>query len=747
MEKRLFIVSNRLPVNVETNGTESVLKPSSGGLVSAISSYLEKESHEPDQVFDKQFWVGVPGCTPGVWSSVKHGVSAEGYEYVPVFVNKKSYDAYYNGTSNSVLWSLFHYFPSFAEFNGGHYEQYKYVNGEFLNVLIKYLQPNDVVWIHDYHLLPLAAMIRQAIPEITIGFFLHIPFPSFEIFRIMPKRWQRELLEGVLGADLIGFHTTDYALHFLKCVHMILGVEHDMYTLSYQNRLVRIGIFPISIDFYKFYDAYDKPVIQKLRTQMRKQFPDKKIIFSADRLDYTKGVNNRLKAYEYFLRKYPEYHEQVVFVMVIVPSRDVISRYAERKKMIDEYIANLNSRVGNFRWQPIIYQYNSLGFDELCSMYTCCDLALITPIRDGMNLVAKEFVASRKDGQGVLVLSEMTGAAKELTEALTISPSDIEEIAMKIKQGLEMGEEEQEQRIRIMQEKIKSYDVVAWATDFFDHLRQVKSMKQYYEVHFLDVAEKRKLLEQYTSAGQRLLLLDYDGTLTPLVSMPHLAAPDDHLLELLQQLAADKRNVVYIISGRDAQTLQEWLGQLPVGIVAEHGALIKMPGSQEWEMADNATSDWMKDIHKIIARYVRNCSGSFVESKLYSIAWHYRNVDNNQALIYAAELYNELQACAMHLNIQVIKGNKVIEVRNKGVNKGAAIKSILKHATHDFILACGDDTTDEDMFSQLADVPGAITVKVGDQASYARFNLHTPEMIRSLLQTLGNVQHTNTSMV
>lgn len=746
MERRLFIISNRLPVNIETHENEISVNISGGGLVTAISGYLDQKEQHREKEFDKKIWIGVPGCTANVWTKVQRDIPAEGYEYVPVFINKKSFEAYYNGMSNSVLWALFHYFPSFADFNSNYYEQYQKVNHDFLDVLMRYLQPNDTVWIHDYHLLPLAGLIRKHMPEITIGFFLHIPFPSFEIFRIMPKRWQRQLLEGMLGADLLGFHTMEYTTHFLKSVQMILGLEHDKFVLRYNDRIIRVGVFPISIDFEKFNDAYDLPQATRQRNQMRRQFAEKKIIFSADRLDYTKGVQNRLKGYEYFLKQHPEYHEKVVFVMIIVPSRDALSKYAERKKMIDEYIGSLNSRVGNFKWQPVIYQYNSLDFEDLIAMYTSCDLALITPIRDGMNLVAKEFVASRKDEQGVLVLSEMTGAAKELTEALTINPTDIEEISEKIKIGLEMSEEEQKRRIKRMQERIKKYDVADWAGDFFDQLKRARQERSGYEVRFLDTGERNEILYSYANAEKRLLLLDYDGTLAPLVALPEMAKPDERLLDLLKQLSDDQKNTVYIISGRDASTLDNWLGHLPLNIIAEHGALVKKKEG-EWTSAPAADKEWLGMVNEIMQKYAQNCPGAFVENKTFSVAWHYRNALPEQAFIYVNDLVNEINVHAASYGIQVIKGNKVVEVRSKGINKGHAVKHVLSQTNFDFVLACGDDTTDEDMFYQLAGVPEARTIKVGTQASYAKYNLHTTEMILSLLHSLSNAKGKNANVI
>ena len=734
MEKRLFIVSNRLPVNIDS---EDQVQLSSGGLVSAVSSYLNERDNKLADISEK-IWVGVPGCSAGTWAKVADKIEATDYTYQPVFIGKKVYDGYYNGLSNSTIWPLFHYFPSYAEYNNNQFEAYMQANREFASVLATHLHPNDVVWIHDYHLLPLAGMLRQEFPSVTIGFFLHIPFPSHEIFRIMPKKWQKEIMYGVLGADLIGFHTIDYASQFLKSAQMILGLDNDMHTLRHNNRLVKVDIFPISIDFDKFHDAYGLPEVEQRRKVLKKQFNNRKIIFSVDRLDYTKGVSSRLQAYEHFLTEYPEFREKVVFVMVVVPSRDTISKYAQRKKMIDEYIGDLNSRIGNINWQPVIYQYNHLEFAELMALYTCCDLALITPLRDGMNLVAKEFVASRKDERGVLVLSEMAGAVRELTDALSINPNDTEEIASKIRQGLDMPAEDQARRMKNMQQRIKQYDVKAWAADFFEQLFAIKSRQNEFEIKFLDARAKAQVVDNYHAASKRLLLLDYDGTLTQLTTHPSYAQPNSNLLDLLRAISSNARNDVYIISGRDRNTLDNWLGHLPVNIISEHGANFKISGG-EWQPEPSISNEWLEPINGVMNNYARRCAGSFVEDKEYSVAWHYRNADEEQGTVRATELYNELLDYTNSMNIQVMRGHKVIEVRNKGINKGAAVKKILKAQQYDFVLACGDDVTDEDMFLLLAQKENAFTIKVGSSASYAKFNLHTPQMVLSMLATLHNM--------
>lgn len=712
------------------------MRPSSGGLVSAVDSYLNSQGRGH---FDEVYWAGVAGCSEQVWSRVRKPNDSP-YTMLPIFAERKTYDAYYNGFSNSCLWPLFHYFPSIAEFSLPHFTAYVEMNRLFAEKLAAQCSRDDVVWVHDYHLLLLPDMLRKLVPGITIGFFLHIPFPSFEILRLMPRKWQAEILNGMLGADLIGFHTIDYAQHFLESVRAVLKVEPDGPMVSHQNRKAKVEVFPISIDFGKFHAAYDEPEITRRRAALRTEFAGKKLIFSVDRLDYTKGVSHRLKAYEHFLTQHPEYHGKVVFSIVVVPSRDTISKYSERKKLIDEFIGNLNSRFGNMFWQPIIYHYNHLSFEELVAMYTTCDMALITPLRDGMNLVAKEFVASRKDGCGVLVLSDMAGAARELQDALIINPNDTEEIAGCILQGLEMAPEEQSRRMRAMQEQVRSYDVAVWAEDFFRQLQEVKKLQMEFEYKFLDHTTMMQLLEQYRLADNRLLLLDYDGTLVPFASQPLQAAPQQPLLDLLDALAADPRNHLYIISGRDSATLERWLGHLPVNLIAEHGSKAKAVESG-WTAEATADDGWHREVKSIMDGYVVRCPRSFVEQKEFSIAWHYRNADPTQGNMRAKELVGEMQSLAPGKGLGVLNGHKVVEVRSKGIDKGTAVVKLLGQRDYDFLLAIGDDVTDEDMFRQLAADARAFAIKIGNAKSFAKFNLHTPYMAFSLLELLSHTKN------
>lgn len=731
MTKRLFIISNRLPITVDE---ERGIQQGTGGLVTAVNSYLMGEDASD---FREVFWAGVPGCPPATWSLLKREIGTTNFDYLPVFVPQSDYEEFYNGHANSVLWPLFHYFPSYAEYDVNAYESFQRVNQLFADAVLNMLRPTDTVWIHDYHLLPLAGILRQQMPELTIGFFLHIPFPSFELFRLLPRKWQRELLEGMLGADLIGFHTIDYASHFLQSILMILGLDNDRHIINYDSRLIKVDVFPISVDFKKFQSAASTPKVRELREDFLRKMNNRKIIFSVDRLDYTKGVQNRLKAFEYFLQQYPEYHERVVFILVIVPSRDTIAKYAERKRQIDESISNINSKIGNIHWVPVIYQYNYLEFDEMVALYSSCDLALITPLRDGMNLVSKEFVSSRVDKRGVLIISEMAGAARELTDAFTINPNDVLEISDKIKEGLEMDAGEQQARMENMQKRIANYDVNIWANDFMNELIHIKQKQQQFQTKFLDEFTKRTIYDVYRASRKRLLLLDYDGTLVPFTSNPEYAIPDENLLRLLNDLCMVTENEVFLISGRSSAWLEKHFGTLPINLVAEHGARYKQKSAQ-WISEVQVQQEWKEQIYSIMEMFVRRCANSSIEEKEFSMVWHYRNANFDQGKLRASELVGELNEHIRNRPLQVMMGNKIVEVRQSGINKGSFIKRVIEHTQYDFIFAAGDDRTDEDMFKTLMNKNNTFSIKVGAEASYAKYNLHTPAMVNALLQGLNH---------
>ena len=737
--RRIIIVSNRLPFTVEQANGKLEFKESVGGVATGLKSLLDTKqsflSLKPDYV-----WVGWPGGTISdeQKGEVRSRARSEFRSY-PVFLSEEDFENFYQGFCNKTIWPLFHYFPSNVTYDENCWLQYKRVNEAFSESLLEVVHEDDILWIHDYHLMLLPNLVRKELPKIRVGFFLHVPFPQFEIFRLLPAKWRREILEGLLGADLIGFHTHDYMEYFLRCVQRILGHEHRMGQLALDHRMVKVGAFPMGVDIQKFHAAAGSPEVQKERGELRKIFGDTKIILSVDRQDYSKGIIHRLQGFETMLERDPQSHGKVTLLMIVVPSRIGIQDYEEMKRQIEELVGKINGKFGAIGWAPIIYQYRYVPFYTLVALYAMSDVALVTPLRDGMNLVAKEYLASRTDKTGVLILSEMAGAAKELAEAIIINPNHREEIAEALKMALEMPCEEQIRRNRIMQNRLRRHDVGHWAIGFARELVSVDPSRERFHAKPLNASAKIGLVGQYDQSARRLLLFDYDGTLVPFASHPQQAKPDRELLNLLHGLGGDPRNELVLLSGRDKATLEDWFGSLPMGLLAEHGAWIK-ERHKPWEMLEPLGADWKTKLLPILKIYADRVSGAFVEEKEFSVAWHYRSADPERGALAARELTDDLLAFTANIDVQVLQGNKAVEVRSMGV-KGIARQRWLSKGSFDFILAIGDDWTDEDSFAVLPE--GAYSIRVGITPTQARFHLRGPDEVLLLLHTLleGNYTH------
>lgn len=714
-KKRVWIIANRLPFTIEFNELDEInIRRSSGGLVNALTSYYEQSSHNVDK-----HWVGVAECTPQVWEeSVKPQFQNEEIQFQPIFVDPDDYDQYYAGFSNATIWPLFHYFPSKVDFKDTYWEKYQIVNKAFAEQLLPHLEPNDIVWIHDYQLMLLPALLREKIPNLSIGFFLHIPFPSYEIFKILPQNWKKSIAEGLLGADLIGFHTYEYVQHFILSMKMILGIDNNFHTLQYQQRDIKAELFPLGIDYAKFSEKSVSDEVNEKTKFFDAEFNNKRIIFSVDRLDYSKGFIERLNGWELFLQMYPEWHGKVVFIMNIVPSRDSIEMYQEMKSSIEQKISTINGIYGSLTWQPIHYQYQHMQFDDLIALYKHADVALITPLRDGMNLVAKEFIASQTNGKGVLILSEFAGASVELNEALLVNPFDTLNLAETIHKALNLTTEEKEHRNKIMQKRLQNYDVIQWINDFIEQLEWVTKQRSIKKTNALDLIPIFKT--NFASAKRKIFLLDYDGTLAPLTLYPQEANPSNNIKDILLQLSEKPDTKVVIISGRPASTLEEWLGELPITLVAEHGSIIKEQDGM-WVDLNQEEANWKKEILPVMQTFVNRCVGSFIEEKRHTLAWHYRNTLPGVGFERSRELINNLQVLVSNTHLQVIDGNKVVEIKPTGYDKGIIANRLASNYSADFICCIGDDTTDEDMFTALNG--NAITIKVKAKQSQAKYYL------------------------
>ena len=739
--RRLIIVSNRLPFNVEVEDGHIVFHPSAGGLVTGLASFRESRK-QSSALPSEHLWVGWPGS---VDVSRQDEVAREAlarFQSCPVFLTEEQMEHFYLGFCNATIWPLFHYFPTYTVYQPAFWEQYKQINQLFADALDALLRPDDVVWVHDYHLMLLPRLLKARHPRLSIGFFLHIPFPSFEVFRLLPGEWRRDILEGLLGADLIGFHTYEYAHHFLQSALRILGYESQMSQVMAADHVVRVDTFPMGIDVDKFAGATQNEETEREIRELRNTLTGLKLILSVDRLDYSKGILNRLEGYELFLENNPEYHGKVALLMVVVPSRIGVMQYDLMKRQIEELVGKINGRFGRVGWTPVVYQYRHVPFNSLAALYAVSDVCLVTPLRDGMNLVAKEYIATRGDGAGVLILSEMAGAAKELPEAIIINPNNRAEIASALNEALETSPEEQQKRHRLMQRRLRRYNVNRWASDFLNVLLAMREVQNRIESKLLSPDAGREIVASYRSSRRRLFFLDYDGTLTPLVRHPGLAGPDPMRRELLRSLAADRNNTVVIASGRERQTLDQWLGDLALGLVAEHGAWLKF-ADQSWRRAKPLANEWKRELLPILEIYADRLPGALVEEKEDSIAWHYRMADPEQAGLCAPELIDHLLNLTAKTDLQVMQGNKVVEIRHAGINKGAAALSWISQREYDFILGIGDDTTDEDFFKALP--ASAYSIRVGMTATHARYNMRNSGEVIDLLRAFVSLSESKTN--
>jgi len=727
---RLIFVSNRLPVTVEKKRGKGDYKPSVGGLATGLQSFY--------QSYDS-LWFGWDGMASESLGAEERAdldkTLREKFRNYPVPLTKNDIKLYYHGFSNRTIWPLFHYFPTYTIYDRHLWDAYRRVNIKFCEAVAGFAEPGDMIWIHDYQLMLLPQLLRDKLPDAKIGFFLHIPFPSFEIFRLLP--WRREILTGLLGADLVGFHTYDYVRHFLSSVRRLLGYEISLGRIQSHNRDIQSDVFPMGIDYERYAGAYRDSKVQREIGRIKRRVGDRKVILSVDRLDYTKGILHRLRAFDLFLRHHPQFFNRVTLILVAVPSRTSVETYMQLKRELDEQVGRLNGEYGSIGWVPVWYLYRSLPFHTLTALYNISDVALVTPLRDGMNLIAKEFIAARGERGGVLILSGMAGAVHELSEALIVNPHNSEQVAASLKQALEMPLEDQIRANRLMQERIRRYDVLRWARDFIGSLEGVYEQQRKLAVRKLTPAVVKKLVSDYCASHRRLLLLDYDGTLTHFVGHPERALPDDDLLSILNRLGNDTRNELVIISERDREVLSRWFKGISVGIVAEHGVWLK-ERKEDWVEIEPLRKDWKEAIRPVFEVFTDRTPGSLLEEKTYSLVWHYRMADPDLASVRVTELREALLNLTENYNLAILEGNKVIEVKNAGVDKGSAALRWLGKAKWDFILAVGDDITDEHMFEVLP--PEAYSIRVGLGVSKAKYNVLEVRDVRHLLQRLHGME-------
>jgi trehalose 6-phosphate synthase/phosphatase len=723
---RVLIVANRLPITVRPTETGVEVQKSSGGLATGLLRPHEQSgglwigwSGAPDQLSQQQ------------QSQFDEQLSALRLVAVPLTADQIS--RYYEGYSNGVLWPLFHYLLDQIPLHVRDWEPYVEVNERFADIVAQHYQSGDLIWVHDYQLLLVPGLLRQRLPEARIGFFLHIPFPSEELFRTLPER--DRLLRGLLGADLVGFHTPTYLRHFAASLTQILGLTVEIDRVQLPDREVRLGVFPMGIDSETFTALAEDPAVQAESRALRGD-GSVKLLVGVDRLDYTKGIPRRLLSYERMLQTHPDLRERVRLVQVAVPSRTGVEAYQEFRSLVDGLVGRINGDFATPNWVPVHYIFRGLSERELVALYRAADVMLVTPLRDGMNLVAKEFVAARTDGDGVLVLSEFAGASWELPEAIQVNPYDVEGTAESCYRALMMPPSERRTRLEPLRARVETYDVHRWAATFLEQLESItrpqpSSRRAPANAH----AARQALQSRLRDSEDLLALLDYDGTLVPYTATPELARPDPVLIELLGELASRPRTEVHVVSGRARETLERWLGSLPIALHAEHGFWSRRLGSSEWVATGEVGGTWREPALAILREVTARTPGSLIEVKAVALAWHYRMADREAGARRANELRLHLTQLLSNQPVEILAGHKVIEIRPHGIHKGRIVPPLPpERLAVTTVLAIGDDRTDEDLFDALP--PEAITIRVGPGPTQARFRVDGVPAVRALLHTL-----------
>ena len=724
----VIIVSNRLPISIgrAANGSFTY-NHTSGGLGTAIASLNLAGGH---------LWIGWPGiASDDLTESEKEQITnhlIDTYDYIPVFQTKQQISDFYEGYSNDTLWPLFHYFPEKANYQDRYWQAYQQVNELYRQAVENFAENASTIWIHDYHLMLLPELVRQTLPESKIGFFLHTPFPSYELFRQLPER--NELISGLLGADLVGFQIYDYARHFFSSASRLIGAESRGDIIEYNGRHIKVDTYPIGIDNERFTKQLNTRESQTELAVLEDHYKGQKLIVAIDRLDYSKGIIERMRGFETFLEQHPNLHSKTTLYMIEAPSRTEVQAYKQLRDTVELMVSRINGTYGTAAWTPIIYLFQNFGFDKIAPLYNRADIALITPLRDGMNLVAKEYIACKQNRPGVLVLSETIGAADELLDAILVNPNNTQQIANAIYQAIKMPVPEQRRRMRRLKKRISEYSVQRWASDYMtDLIKAAKSHKGQFK-NRLTEKKQNIIINKYRKARNRLLLLDYDGTLMDFVSAPVVgsAKPDAALLELIGKLQQHKDTKIVITSGRTKETMQKWFGAFPrIALVAEHGAWIK--DHNEWVM--QAKSFNKRPYLRAMKQFAPRTAGAVVDAKDFGVVWHYRSVNPELAFIRNGELRTALHQLAEGSDIGIYDGRKIIEVKPKHLHKGVIAREFSDRYPSDFILAIGNDYTDEQMFEALP--PHAATIKIGPGPTGAHYQVANASAGRRLLQSLG----------
>ncbi len=729
-DERLLIVANRLPLTARRSGRRWRAEVSSGGLVAALGP-LMNDSHG--------LWIGWPGGASADDPAGQRRLLADWevrHGYVSVDLPLELSSSFYEGYANDTLWPLLHGFPTLVVFDPESWIAYRAANLRFAETTLVRHRPSDLVWIHDYQLFLVPELVRQEAPDARIGFFLHVPFPSSEVFGIVPQREQ--LLRGLLGADVIAFQTHSHLHNFRRALLLWLGLDSQMDRVEVGDRVVRLEALPIGVVRDEWTQLiHDDPATGRRIRQLRSRHGSRQIILSVDRLDYTKGIPERLRTYRRLLRASPERRGRVTLIQVAVPTREQVPAYQELRREVSELVGEIIGEFATPEWAPVVYLRRSVPRRELAAFYAAADIAWVSPLRDGMNLVAKEYVTCQDGQSGVLVISEFAGAAQEMAEAIRVNPYDEVGSAESLERALDMPDEERRDRMAALHERVRRGDARAWAASFLGVLREASDERvadRSSEALPLPIAE---LCAAFSAAERSLVCLDYDGTLVPITPRPQDAVPTPGLDDILGRLARLPGTAVLLVSGRHPKDLDRWFGHVDgLWLAAEHGAVLRAPGDLDWSPLHQGADDgWKDQVRPVLDHFVARTPGSTIEEKSLSLAWHYRQADPEFGEWLGKELADTLHALVAGTDLTILLGNKVVEVRFAWAHKGEALDRLASQfPAADLTIAIGDDRTDEDLFDRLSAADWSI--KVGPGSTRARFRIPGPAEVRALLALL-----------
>lgn len=730
MMPRCLLVSNRLPVAY--NPKLKIFTPSSGGLVSAIKGL------DPSKIGFEFEWMGIltDDIDPEKIEELK-AREAKDIPNHPIIVPRKKYDDYYNLYCNNVLWPLFHYERNMVRHRTEGWNAYLEVNERVAEAIINEAKDDDIVWVHDFQLMMVPGMVKSKRPNLKLGFFLHIPFPSSEIFRELPQR--REILHSLIRCDQIGFHDLSYLNHFRSSIQRVLG------ELPSGEKMW--GVYPISIDSEHFLNLTSQEETEEYIKQYRENKKKMKWILGVDRLDYTKGLLLKLSAFKAFLKRYPEERGKIQLVQVVIPSRTDVPEYKTLKNRLEQLVSSINGEFGSPSWMPIQYIYHSVSNNELSALYQVSEVLLVSSRRDGMNLVSLEYVVSQNEKHpGVVLLSEFAGSHSTLSYAMSVNPWDIQDTAARLKDALHHAENKRRSEMKAMKDYLTKYTSSDWASlNLRDLVREEPLRQESFQV----LPEDGAFPWMKNIKGKRILFFcDLDGTLAPIASNPKDVKLQAQTIELLQMIGQKNLCEFVVVSGRDKEFLEEQFidNDFEFPLAACHGAYSYSPSDRRWHnLIPHDSTKWKDSVMEILELYTSRTPESFIEDKGHSVTWHYRNSPREFADFLATKLFFELEEALIGQPVQVSRGKKVIEVKSIHANKGYFVQQWIQSSAKkpDVVVAIGDDTTDEDMFSILQERKDVAPycIKVGQEKTHAHYFIkeqdHVNMFLKNFLTSMG----------